>query len=317
LAAAAAPEVALTHRSPLSIGALAGHWCAYGFAPDMPADQRAEDGKSLLFDSAPLAANLEILGAPVVTLELAADQPQAQVCVRLNDVAPDGASLRISYGLLNLSHRDSHEAPTPLEPGESYRVRVQLNDIAHVFPAGHRIRAAVSTSYWPIAWPSPAPVTLTVFAGASVLELPVRPPRAEDAALTPFLPAEATPALQMTEHRPDTTSERVTYDLTNGTMVFTTDEDHGRYTIDAIDFTSDHTKKELFRIAEDDPTSATIDIANSRNMSRGDWNVRTETRTVMRATATEFIVEATLDAYEGDIRVVSRNSQVRHRRDFV
>src|SRR6185312_7773240 len=112
---------------------------------------------------------------------------------------------------------------------------------------------------------------------------PVRPPRAEDAKLLPFLPAEASPALQMTEHRPDKTSERVSYDLASGTTIFTTDEDHGRYTIDAIDFTSDHTKKELFRIGEDDPATAMIDIANSRNMSRGDWNVRTETRTVMRA----------------------------------
>src|SRR6185312_5218083 len=144
LAAAAAPEAALTHRSPLSIGALAGHWCAYGFAPDMPADQRPEDGKSLLFDGAPLDAAGEILGAPVAVLELAADQAQAQICVRLNDVAPDGSSLRVSSGLLNLTHRDSQESPAPLEPGKRYRVRVQLNDIAHTFPAGHRIRVAVS-----------------------------------------------------------------------------------------------------------------------------------------------------------------------------
>ena len=52
---------------------------------------------------------LEILGAPEVELELSADRPQAQICVRLNDVAPDGASLRVSFGLLNLTHRDSHE----------------------------------------------------------------------------------------------------------------------------------------------------------------------------------------------------------------
>src|SRR5262249_60032470 len=108
-----------------------------------------------------------------------------------------------------------------------------------------------------------------------------------------------------------------TYDLICGTMIFTTEEDHGRHTIDAIDFTSDHTKKEVFRIAEDDPVSAMAEIANSRCVGRGDWNVRTETRTVMRATAAEFIVEATLDAYEGEIRILSRNWQVRHRRDFV
>jgi putative CocE/NonD family hydrolase len=317
LAAAAGPEVALTHRSPLSIGALAGHWCAYGYAPDLPADQRAEDGKSLLFDGAPLAAKLEILGAPVATLELAVDQPQAQVCVRLNDVAPDGASLRVTYGLLNLTHRDSHESPAPLEPGKRYRVRVQLNDIAHVFPAGHRIRVAVSTSYWPIAWPSPAPAMLTLYSGASVLDLPVRRPRAEDAALPPFLPAEATPALATTEHRPEKTTEGVTYDLVSGVALFATEEDYGRHTIDAIDFTSDHQKKELFRIGDDDPASANVEISNSRRMSRGAWNVRTETRTVMRATADEFIVDATLDAYEDEIRILSRNWQVRHKRDLV
>src|SRR4029453_7579693 len=140
----------------------AGHWCAYGLAPDQPSDQRDEDAKSVLFDSAPLEAPLEILGATVAELEITAEKPQAQLCVRLNDVAPDGASLRVSYGLLNLTHRDGHEHPTPLEPGKRYRVRVPLNDIAHAFPAWHRVRIAVSSSYWPIAWPSPEPVTLTV-----------------------------------------------------------------------------------------------------------------------------------------------------------
>src|SRR5262249_20233579 len=98
---------------------------------------------------------------------------------------------------------------------------------------------------------------------------------------------------------------------------FATDEDHGRYTIDEIDFTSDHKKREIFSIAEDDPLSATAEIANSRRLSRADWNVRTDTRTVMRATATEFIVEATLDAYEGETRIVSRKWHVGHKRDCV
>src|SRR5262249_35206100 len=133
----------------------------------------------------------------------------------------------------------------------------------------------------------------------------------------PFPPAEAAPDLRMTEHRPEKTSESVTYDLIAGTMAFTTDEDHGRYTIDEINFTSDHKKKEVFGIVEDDPLSATAEIAHSRRLSRGDWTVRTDARTVMCATATEFIVEATLDAYEGEIRVLSRNWQVRHRRDCV
>ena len=56
--------------------------------------------------------------------------------VRLCDVAPDGSSLRVSYGVLNLTHRDGHAEPAPLVPGETFTVDVQLNDIAHAFPAG-------------------------------------------------------------------------------------------------------------------------------------------------------------------------------------
>ena len=317
LAVAAGEEIALAHRSPLSIGVLAGHWCAYGHAPDLPADQRAEDGKSLVFDTPPLAQLLEILGAPAVILELSADRPQAQICVRLNDVAPDGASLRVTYGLLNLSHRESHETPSALEPGKRYRVRVQLNDIAHAFPAGHRIRVAVSTSYWPIAWPSPEPVTMTLFTGASRLDLPVRPRRDEDGKLPAFPPAESAPALTMTMHRQDRTVETVVYDLTTDEAVFTTDDDAGHLTIDAIGLESDIKRTEVFRILDNDPNSARVEIGSIRRIGRGAWQTRFTMHTVMRSTATEFLVEARLDAYDGETRLVSRNWQVRHKRDFV
>src|SRR5262249_24704979 len=127
-----------------------------------------------------------ILGAPAVDLELAVDQPRAFIAVRLCNVDEAGASARVTYGVLNLTHRDSHEQPTPLEPRRRYRVRVQLNAIAYAFAKGHRVRLAVSTSYWPTVWPSPTPVTLTFYTGASTLTLPERPVRAEDAALAPF-----------------------------------------------------------------------------------------------------------------------------------
>ena len=46
--------------------------------------------------------------------------------VRLCDVRPDKASLRVSYGILNLAHRDGHETPAPLVPGRRYQVRILL-----------------------------------------------------------------------------------------------------------------------------------------------------------------------------------------------
>jgi predicted acyl esterase len=64
--------VGLTFSSPLTTGTVAGEWCAFGADGEMPLDQRADDGRSLSFESAELAESMEILGAPVVELELAA-----------------------------------------------------------------------------------------------------------------------------------------------------------------------------------------------------------------------------------------------------
>jgi len=117
---------------------------------------------------APLDTSIEILGAPIVTLEVASDKPMANLVVRLCDVHPSGESLRVSYGVLNLAHRDGHERPALMAVGERYRVRVQLNDAGLTFPAGHKVRLALSTAYWPMIWPSPEKATL--LAGARCRE---------------------------------------------------------------------------------------------------------------------------------------------------
>lgn len=56
--------------SPLSVGQYAGKWCSYNAPPDLPYDQREEDGGSITFDTDVLAERREILGAPVVDLDL-------------------------------------------------------------------------------------------------------------------------------------------------------------------------------------------------------------------------------------------------------
>ena len=149
-------------------------------------DQRADDGRALSFTSAPLPERIELLGNARVELELESDRPVAQLAARLCDVAPDGTSLLVTRGVLNLTHRDSHEHPEPLEPGQPTRVVVELDGIAQAMPAGHRLRLALSPAYWPWLWPAPEPVTLAVHTAPSALVLPVRAPRAEDDELRPF-----------------------------------------------------------------------------------------------------------------------------------
>ena len=85
--------------------------------------------------------------------------PSLRSAVRLTEVDTAGKSWLVSYGLLNLTHRDGHEDPDPLSPGHFYDVKVKLNFAAHRFAKGNRIRVAISESLWPLVWPSPEPVT--------------------------------------------------------------------------------------------------------------------------------------------------------------
>ena len=170
---------ALTICSPLWVGAAAGEVGRYGEDADWPTDQREDDGGSLVFVSEPLTERTEILGAAQVHLRFSSDKPMALVAVRLNDVMPDGRSTRVALGCLNLTHRDSHEFATALEPGRVYDAVVDLDDIAHAFPAGHRIAVSISTTYWPICWPSPELVDADG-AGGGQLAGPAGAPAASD-----------------------------------------------------------------------------------------------------------------------------------------
>ena len=147
------------------------------FAPtELPREQSADDARSLVFDSEPLKTPLEILGAARFRVRVSADRPVAKIAIRVCEVTASGQSWLVTYGLLNLTHRGSHEHPAPLVPGQAVDVEVPLNFTAHRFQRGSRIRAAISESLWPLVWPSPEIATLTLDLSASGLELPVRTP---------------------------------------------------------------------------------------------------------------------------------------------
>ena len=94
-----------------TIGKDAGSWCPFGRGSDQAGDQRDDDAGSLLFETAALDDTIEILGAAIVTLDIVCDKAMANLAVRLCDVHPDGASLRVTYGILNLTRRDGTARP--------------------------------------------------------------------------------------------------------------------------------------------------------------------------------------------------------------
>ncbi len=318
LAIAHAEETPLFLASPQTIGLAGGEVCPFGSGAEFPTDQRADDGGSLVFTSAPLPERMEILGAPVADLEVMSDRANALVCVRLNDVAPDGSSMRVSYGLLNLTHRNSHEFAEPLLANQRYRMRIPLEDVAYSFPPGHRLAISVSTAYWPIAWPSPEPVTLTLFAGASRIQLPLRPPSPADAALPPFAAPEMAPE---TPHSVldagRETNSILTRDALAGTTTIQMPRDWGTILLDDIDLLK-HGKGDVgYSIADGDPVSARAWSAFEMQRRRSTWRVRTETRMWLSCTKEEFHLRAELEAWEGELQVFTRSWNRQFARDFV
>jgi hypothetical protein len=303
----ALPEVPLTIQSPLSVGLFAGKWCSFSATPDLPHDQREEDGGALVFDSSTLPEEIEILGSPVVELEFMVNRPMAMVAVRLSDVAPDGRATRVTYGLQNLTHRHSHAQPKPLEPGKRYHIQVKLNEIAQVFPAGNRLRVSISTSYWPIAWPPPEPTLLTVFTQASRLILPVRPANSDDAHLHEFAPPEGAPLSAKTIMQPRHYEWLVKRDLVRDVSTLEVVKDEGTVRFDDIDLELTRSTTEWYTYQNDDFSSVRGETLCVRGFRRGDWNVETVTRTILSSDATTFMVHADLDAFEDGQRIYTRS----------
>ena len=319
LGEAAETERALCHRSLQSVGLAAGEWCPYGTGgegAEFPGDQRIDDARSLVFDGAVLEAPLEILGAPEAVLALSVDRPLAFVCVRLNDVKPDGSATRVSYGLLNLTHRDGHDSARSLVPGERCTVRVPLNDIAYSFRAGHRLRVSVSTTYWPMVWPSPEPVTLTLFAGASRLALPVRP-REGELACAPFAEPEEGPPMPSRQLEEPSSRNCVIHELNARRIEVRSERGDGLYEVEEHGIAFGRNTLERMSISEDDPLAAETEMRITCTMARADWRVEVEARTRVEGSAEAFRLRADLDVHENGTRVHCRTWDLSIPRDGV
>src|SRR5262249_18194659 len=215
----------ITHHSEPTIGLAAGPWCQFGIEPESAPDQTRDDARSFRLETAPLDAPLEILGATRVELDLAVDRRAAFLGVRLCDVAPNGDAVRVAYGVLDLELRRSQDERVAIVPGERMHVEMQLRQAAHVFAAGHRIRLAISTSYWPIVGPGPALVQLLLWPSACGASVPVRTAQPTDGALSPFPAPEVAVCDPTHELEPAVVVSRLGADPETGVVTQTTSID--------------------------------------------------------------------------------------------
>ncbi|MDG1279674.1 MAG: CocE/NonD family hydrolase [Pseudorhodobacter sp.] len=295
------------------LGLSAGEYFPMGLNAEMPGDQRADDALSVCFDGDILAEPLALLGAARLRLRLSSDKPLAFIVARLCDVGPDGASTRIAHGMLNLCHRNGPDAPEQLVPGQEVSAEVVLDQMAYRVAAGHHLRLALSTSYWPFLWPSPEIATLTLAEGQ--LQLPLHPGAGADEWQPPA--AEAAREWRHKKHGEGRAARRVEQDQITGEISLVVTDDsglvenltHGLMTADRL--------AERWTIHPDDPTRARGYCEWEQWLSRGDWAVRTLVSAEMYADGPDLVMRAHLRAFEGEAVVFSRDFQETVPRRFI
>ncbi|MEM6987765.1 MAG: CocE/NonD family hydrolase, partial [Pseudomonadota bacterium] len=291
--------------SPQTFGHAGGDMCSFAIPGDMPSDCRIDAGGALAFAGEPVPAALDILGQPQVRLQLSADRPQGFVAALLIDEAPDGAQTLITRGYANLMHRNSDTAPEPVVPGESMSITVPLHGIGHRLAAGHRLVVQIASTYWPVLWPAPEPVTLTVAPGSSQLIVPTRAAVDDDPRPMPEperrkfkrpVTKVRDGAMERSLHTDLTTGEHRTRFYLDGGVFGPV----GRLRLDDTGTEMGDISDRVYRIQADDPLSCRATMDQESHFCRDDWDARIKTTAEMTATKTAFQLRASVTCWSGD-----------------
>jgi hypothetical protein len=274
-------------------------------------EQTPDDNKSLLFDSTPLDEDMEILGYPIARIRVSADVAVAKLAVRLTELTPDGKSWLVTYNLLNLTHRNGHEHPVALNPGEFYDVEVPLYMIAHRFKKGNRVRVAISENLWPLVWPSPRTAALNIALGVSSLTLPVRPTPSVEAPFTiPMIHGPSTPnQITQVQTEPDAGGKIILGREVNPALVPVTLKEIGTILTSGG---GNH-----FEITAGDPNTCIWRQQEIAGWKRGDWDCTVITGFELTSTPEEFHLKEYVLARRGDKQIFEREKKSNIKRDLL
>jgi hypothetical protein len=237
----------------------------------------------------------------VVTLEIEATAEAGTAVARLCDVAPSGESALLSYGVLNLTHREGHEHPEPLVPGRRYTVQVPLNVMGNAIERGHRLRLALSPTSWPMVWPQPTAEPLRVVLGGCRLALPVLASTAGEADRGPgpaFGPAEYAMPLERTGE-----SERRRWVERAGEESVLREREHVDARLPELGVRTREENTGVWRIKDADPLSASCEFVRDYAVERKSVRGRVLCRARMSADAEEFHITERLEVFDDDERI--------------
>lgn len=283
-----ATKIDIKISSPQDCGMASGEYFPFAFGDELPDEQSFDDERSLCFDTEKMADACDIVGAPIIKLSVTADKPNAQLCVRLCDLRPDGTSALITFGVINLTHHRSDQEPNALIEGQKIDVKFALDQIGYRVPKGHKLRLAVSTSYWPVIWPSPEQAEISLNEGS--IEIPIRSTAVDDE--WHFEPPQAATAWQAIELRPTSYSRQVKSEGGKTILDIVCDNGENRDRQHAL--ISGSWFKERWEISPDDPNSANVSIEWEQTGGRKGQMWRTSVVTKMWSDKLNFYSEAKL-----------------------
>ena len=287
-----------------TVGMAGGELMPMGWGIDLPSEQRVDDALSICFETGPLKELLQIIGKARLTLKLRSSAPTGYVVARLCDVTPNGQSTRVAIGAYELSTAGGSREHVEMRPEAWQTVTIELNGMAHRFAPGHRIRLALSNSYWPLLWPSNQAATLQLYLAASHLQLPMPIDLKSYEAFGPGDGAEPLPKQTLSEPIfereliQDMPMGKVSYRISD-TAPRIRFEDHGMETWNSTTRT--------YEIDEQQPERAKMTIRRDIGFSRDTWQVSTRVDAVMHSDASHYTARVSLKVLEGEVEIFSRD----------
>jgi uncharacterized protein len=116
-----------------------------------PRDQRSVENREdvLVYSTPPLSESMEVTGPVTLEMWVKSSAVDTDFTAKLVDVSPDGLATDLTDGILRMRYRDTQEKPELMNPGQVYKVEVDLWATSNVFEKGHIIRLEVSSSNFP------------------------------------------------------------------------------------------------------------------------------------------------------------------------
>ena len=300
----------------LSVGLAAGDTGYFGREGGRPVDQNIDDQLSLILESDVQQTPVQILGHMELRLRLKSSQTVSTVVARISDVSPAGDAHRVSYAIRNLTLDERGRYRDDTCKDQFCDVGIQFPNMAHTFKAGHRIRLALSTSYWPMIWPSPT--AAEIYLDTDLLQLNC-PCRLRDSTYQHEDFHEIDASSRGDDVRPQnasSTQREILRDDDSNSLI------HRWYTPmelrqqASIDLTFGAETSAEHRIQLDDPTSAISSFSHTMTLDYENHRFKVISKVSLTSNESHFLPAGRIQVFEDDEEAFSREWSMQIERNY-